>query len=439
MPTDMGPDPGHSSVPNPSFGSTNHEFPKTYDPTATLATLSGQDLVHPSIFSPNIPGFEIIEEKGRGGMGIVFQAFQGGLGRTVALKMVLSGRLAKPEARMRFLTEAETVAKLNHPNIVQIFEFGEHNGLPYLALEFCGGGSLSKMLGHVALPPRVAAAFMIPLAQAVDHAHNRNIVHRDLKPGNILLVPRRKESNIHRLPSNDSHPLLENYTAKITDFGLAKRNDVDMTQSDEIVGTPSYMAPEQARRGENVTHAVDVYALGALLYECLTGKAPFKGETPFDTMMMVRMSDPVPMKNLVADVPADLETICLKCLEKDPLQRYARATDFAEDLDRFLNGKPILARRVSFAERAWKWVKRHPQLATLSSLLILMMVLLLLMVVWGVTLVSELRQLRSNSEKFFEKSQNDSYELKVSRERLESLKKSYDELNEMYKKKTAGQ
>ncbi|HVS38219.1 MAG TPA: serine/threonine-protein kinase, partial [Gemmataceae bacterium] len=266
---------------------------------------------------PTVPGYEILRELGRGGMGVVYQARQIQLNRIVALKMILAGGHAGPTHLARFKTEAEAVARLQHPNIVQIFEVGECGGLPYFSLEFCSGGGLDKKLAGTPLPPKEAAALIETLARAVHVAHRQHVIHRDLKPANVLLT--------------------EGGTAKITDFGLAKKLDAaGGTQTGDIVGTPSYMAPEQAAgKTREMGPATDVYALGAILYECLTGRPPFKAATQLDTVLQVVVDEPVPPRRLQSKVPTDLETICLKCLAKQPGRRYGTAAELADDLGRW--------------------------------------------------------------------------------------------------------
>jgi WD40 repeat protein len=298
---------------------------------------------------PLVPGYEVLEELGRGGMGVVYKGKQVKLNRLVALKMILAGSHAGEEDLARFRTEAEAIARLQHPNIVQVFEVGEHEGKPFFSLEFCPGGSLDKDLGGTPLRPRKAASLVETLALAMQAAHRRGIVHRDLKPANVLL--------------------LRDGTPKITDFGLAKKLDeAGQTASGAVMGTPSYMAPEQASgKSKEIGPATDVYALGAILYECLTGRPPFKAATPLDTILQVVADAPVPPTQLNAQVPPDLETICLKCLQKDPRQRYASAAKLAKDLGRFLDGEPIQARPVGRLERAIKWARRNRMVAALTA------------------------------------------------------------------------
>jgi len=288
-----------------------------------------------------VPGYELLGELGRGGMGVVYKARQAALGRVVALKMILAGPHATPAAVARFLAEARAVARFQHPNIVQIFETGEAAGLPYFALEYVDGATLAKRIARSPQDPAYAAAVAAQLARAVQYAHDRGVVHRDLKPANVLLTA--------------------DGTAKVTDFGLAKFDeDSGQTQSGQVLGTPSYMAPEQAEGRTDVGPAADVWALGAILYDLLTGRPPFAGSSVVDTLTMVRTREPVPPGRLAARVPLDLETICLKCLQKDPARRYPSAAALADDLDRYRAGKPILARPVSAAEKAWRWGRRNP-------------------------------------------------------------------------------
>jgi tetratricopeptide (TPR) repeat protein/predicted Ser/Thr protein kinase len=301
---------------------------------------------------PAIPRYEVLGVLGRGGMGVVYQARQTSLRRLVALKMILAGGHASTEQRARFRTEAEAAARLQHPNVVQIHEVGEHGGLPFLSLEFVDGGSLANRLDGTPWPPRQAAQLMETLARAVHAAHQRGIVHRDLKPANVLLT--------------------EDGTPKITDFGLAKVLDAtaQLTGSGAVMGTPSYMAPEQTgRQPQAIGPAADVYALGAVLYELLTGRPPFRGETPLATVAQVVADEPVPPRRLQPGVPRDLETVCLKCLQKEPQKRYASAEALADDLRHFLNGEPIRARPVGPVGRLWRWGRRNPKVASLLAIL----------------------------------------------------------------------
>ncbi len=304
----------------------------------------------------SVAGYEILGELGRGGMGVVYRARQVGLNRLVALKMILAGSHAGADDLARFRAEAEAVAALQHPNIVQIYEVGERDGLPYFSLELVEGGSLADRLDGTPWAARPAAELVAALARAMEYAHSRGVVHRDLKPANVLL------SFSGRSQSGAEAP-------KITDFGLAKQLDsaVGRTRTGAILGTPSYMAPEQAGgRRKEVGPAADVYALGAILYELLTGRPPFRAETPLDTILQVLDSEPVPPSRLLPKVARDLETICLKCLQKEPRRRYATAGQLADDLQRFLDDRPILARPTSSWERLAKWARRRPTVAALT-------------------------------------------------------------------------
>ena len=306
---------------------------------------------------PVVPGFEILEELGRGGMGVVYKARQINLNRLVALKMILAGAHAGPVARARFHREAQAVASLQHSDIVQIHDVGETSGLPYFCLEFIDGGSLATRIGGRPQHIRQAAATISILARAIDAAHCQGIVHRDLKPANILLTA-------------DGRP-------KITDFGLAKRlgDDTDRTRTGNIVGTPDYMAPEQVRGEADLAGPkVDQHALGSILYELLTGHPPFLGSTPSDTIEQVRTQEPVPPSRLRPNIPRDLEKICLKCLQKEPHRRYPDALALAEDLDRFLEGRPVLARRISAIEHLGRRCRRNPCVASLVAAVLVLSV-----------------------------------------------------------------
>jgi tetratricopeptide (TPR) repeat protein/tRNA A-37 threonylcarbamoyl transferase component Bud32 len=322
--------------------------PATLPPAPTLAQ---------SEITVSVIGYEILGELGRGGMGVVYKARQVKADRLVALKMILAGAHASEQDLNRFRTEAHAVARMQHPNIVQVYEVGEQDALPFFSLEFLEGGSLADRLDGTPWPASKAAELVETLARAMQAAHDKGIVHRDLKPANILLT-------------TDGTP-------KITDFGLAKRLDsAGQTQTGAIMGTPSYMAPEQAGgKGKEVGPAADVYALGAILYELLTGRPPFGAETPLDTVLQVINDEPVAPSRLQSKTPRDLETICLKCLEKSSLKRYPRTEALAEDLRRFQTGQPLLARPVGRMERTGKWVKRNPVMAGLLTFVALSLIL----------------------------------------------------------------
>ncbi len=385
---------------------------------------------------PSLPGYEILATLGQGGMGIVYKAWQVTLKRPVAIKMILPRAHANTAARNRFYREAEAVARLHHPNIVQIYEIREHDGVPYCALEFVEGVSLAQHLAATPQPGRVAAELLEVLARAVHYAHTQGIVHRDLKPANILLqksderpakgeaadrppstpppqpnnektlVPTERrtgqvspsphwmESSLPNTAPNSS-PRMSRFSPratttafgvpKITDFGLAKLLDQDtsQTRSGEIMGTPSYMAPEQAAgKNREIGPAADIYALGAILYEMLTGRPPFRADTLYNTMLQVIGEDPVPPTRLQSLSPRPLETICLKCLNKDASQRYAAAEDLADDLRRFLNGEPIHAVPAGLWERTVKWARRRPAVASLAASLIVVILVSFALVSW---------------------------------------------------------
>jgi tetratricopeptide (TPR) repeat protein/tRNA A-37 threonylcarbamoyl transferase component Bud32 len=314
------------------------------DPNGGLSALW-----HEGAELPQIPGYEVEALLGRGGMGVVYKARHRRLNRPVALKMLLAGAYAGPHERARFQREAEAVAGLRHPNIVQVYDVGEHESWPYFTMELLEGGSLAQALAGAPQPAHKAAALLATLAEAVQVAHRAGIVHRDLKPANILLT-------------SDGTP-------KVADFGLARHFDGEptLTLSGDRMGTPSYMAPEQViGKARTIGPAADVYALGALLYEMLTGRPPFRGETTSETERQVVADEPVPPGRLNPKVPRDLETICLTCLRKDPQRRYADAGALAADVQRFVEGRPVLARRISLLERAWRWCRRNPTGAALA-------------------------------------------------------------------------
>jgi serine/threonine-protein kinase len=329
---------------------------------------------------PEIPGYEVECVLGRGGVGVVYKARHVVLNRPVALKMLLAGAYAGPQELTRFRREAEAVAALRHANIVQVYDVGELDGRPYFTMEFVEGGDLALHLAAFPQPAPRAAEMVATLANAVQTAHDGGIVHRDLKPANILLT--------------------SDGTLKITDFGLARRLECDpsLTISGARVGTPSYMAPEQAAGNvEAFCPSVDIYSLGALLYEMLTGRPPFRAESTSETQRQVIQEEPAPPSRLNAKVPRDLETICLKCLQKVPQRRYAAAAELSADLQRFLRGQPITARPVGRLERSIRWVRRNP---TASALIVTALALFALAVDTGLRQWNFAHQQRAEMQKW---------------------------------------
>jgi hypothetical protein len=327
------------------------------DPSITPRSISG-DLSVPDA-GTTFGDYELLEEIARGGMGVVFKARQISLGRIVAVKMILTGRLATRDDVQRFRQEAEAAANLSHEHIVDIYEVGEVDGHHYFSMEYVPGSDLGRLVRHHPLPAEQAAQYLHDVAAAIQFAHDRGILHRDLKPSNVLIDAAGRP--------------------QITDFGLAKRvrNDSGLTDTGQIVGTPSYMPPEQAWPGQgDIGPASDVYSLGAILYELLTGRPPFRAATVMDTLVQVLDTEPASPRLLNNKVPRDLETICLKCLIKDPAKRYQTAREMQEELDRFLTGQPIKARPINAAARLVRWSKRNPVAAGLiaSSLLLLIVV-----------------------------------------------------------------
>jgi WD40 repeat protein len=331
---------------------------------------------------PAVPGYELLNKLGGGGMGVVYWAWQSSLRRTVAVKMIRAGTNAGPEHLARFRLEAEAVARLRHPYIVQIYEVGQADSCPYLALEYVDGGSLGQRLAGTPLPARQAARLAGLLARAMHYAHQRGVVHRDLTPANVLLASSEPPEGILLGGPEDARY----YQPKVTDFGLAKLligGGPTLTQSGAVLGTPSYMAPEQARGDGGATGpATDVYALGAILYEMLTGRPPFRAESTLETIRQVVYDDPVPPRRLQPRLARDLETICLKCLRKEARQRYGSAAEVADDLDRYLTGRPIQARPASAWEKARKWAQRRPAVAALTLLSLVLTVVGFGLVTW---------------------------------------------------------
>jgi tRNA A-37 threonylcarbamoyl transferase component Bud32 len=349
-------DETRTPVPEPEANPTVTRAP---DLDATRVRPSAQPATASTDGSAGVSGFEIEGTLGRGGMGVVYKAKQVGLNRVVALKMLIAGPYADPSLRARFLLEAESVAALEHPGIVKVFAFGENGSHPYLAMEFLPGGTLAERIKkNGPLSATAATELVAKLAVAVAHAHSRGVVHRDIKPLNVLLTA-------------EGEP-------RLTDFGLAKvgRADQNLSVTGQVLGTPAYMAPEQAAgKVREVGTGADVYALGALLYDALTGRPPFQGDSVAVTLQKVLTEEPERPRKLNASIPRDLETICLKCLEKDPVKRYARADDLADDLQKFLDGKPISARPCGAAERFYKVIKRNKARAVVVVLLPLVLVL----------------------------------------------------------------
>ncbi len=338
-----------------------HTDPATPSHTHTYAAHSNSPTPFPGTFParrmPVLPGYEVLGELGRGGMGVVYRARQTKLNRFVALKMLLNAESADLVDVVRFRSEAEAVAAVRHPHVVQVHEFGHFEGKPYLVLEFLPGGSLhNRIRTHSPIAPRDAAALLEKLARAVQAAHAQGIVHRDLKPGNVLYD--------------------ESGEPRITDFGLAKRVSMQITQTQAVMGTPAYMSPEQANGlTKYVGPPTDIYALGIILYECLTGHPPFAGDDSVSVLHQVLNDSPRSIRAQVATVPRDLELICLKCLEKEAGDRYSTAAALADDLARYLAGQPVLVRAAGPLERAFKWARRRPTMATVYALSVLVLVI----------------------------------------------------------------
>lgn len=356
---------------------------------------SGDSRKKPPAPLPRVPGYEVIRLLRPGGMGVVYKARQLKPERIVALKMLLPQSMSESGDVNRFKAEAEAIAQLQHPNIVQIFEVGELEGQPYFSLEYCDRGSLEQSLNGTPLSAKAAAQLAETVARAVQFAHDHRIIHRDLKPGNILLRKRKDEADRTEVAptpaaetkqNSDVSVHLSECELKITDFGLAKRLDLSlkMTTPNAIMGTPSYMSPEQARGDTDaIGPATDIYSTGAILYECLTGRPPFKAANYWDTIAQVLHDEPAPPGRLVTGVPHDLETICLKCLQKEQKKRYACARDLADDLHRFLTGDSIRARPVGAGEKLIKWVRRRPAIAGLLAALLAVTALAIGLILWS--------------------------------------------------------
>jgi hypothetical protein len=335
----------------------DHDKLKRWAEPPPLASRRAAALAAPSAGTQvrYIGDYELLGEIASGGMGVVYRARQRSLNRVVALKMIRGGILAGGAETRRFQSEAETAANMDHSNIIPIYEVGDYQGQPYFTMKYIEGGNLSQHVPRLVDDPRAAAKLMLTVARAVHHAHERGLLHRDLKPGNILVDAK-----------GQPH---------ITDFGLAKREaklgEPSLTQTGAIVGTPSYMAPEQASgRSASLTKAADIYSLGAILYELLTARPPFKAATPLDTLRQVADQEPKPPRALNPRLPRDLETICLKCLSKEPQKRYVSAEELARDLECFLEGLPIQARRRGLLGRAFNWSRRRVRVAVIVILLL---------------------------------------------------------------------
>ncbi len=380
----------HADDPAPRDETPSGGPPDASQAIADLPTVSWQG---PRPSRERFGDYELLERLARGGMGVVYRARHTRLNRVVALKMLLSGDQAAEAELARFRTEAEAIARLQHPHIVQVFEIGEHDGKAFLALEFCAGGSLKDALAGTPLPPRQAAAAVETLAQAMHAAHQAGVIHRDLKPSNILLAGDVPDADDPSLQPGELRERRLGLTPKVADFGLAKKLDEKgQTVTGEVLGTPGYMAPEQAAgKVRRLGPAVDVYALGAILYELLTGRPPFRAATAMDTLLQVLKDEPVPPSRLQPGVPRDLETICLKCLRKAPDKRYASAVALAADLRRFQDGEPIEARPAGWVERGWKWAKRRPTAAALTLVSVVGLLVLLVGGLWFNARVTEQR------------------------------------------------
>ena len=367
------PDPAPTQAPGltaaaPSFGQPpgDHEGPVATRTDREAGTVGGAPPTEagPAPLSPAPAGrlprflgeYELLEEIARGGMGVVYRARQDKLNRQVALKLIRSGSLAGTGELLRFRREAEAIAELEHPHIIPIYEIGQEDDQPYFSMKLIPGGNLGRHIERLKDDPRTVAAVIAKVARAVHYAHQRTILHRDIKPSNILLA--------------------EHDEPYVTDFGLAKRigpgSDTMETVTGAVMGTPAYMPPEQARGGtKSVTTAADVYSLGATLYEALTGQPPFAGDSAGEIMRQVLDQEPARPSSIQPKLDRDLETICLKCLEKPPERRYGSAEALAEDLESWLAGLPIKARPVPAWEKVAKWVRRKKVLAAMLLMLLL--------------------------------------------------------------------
>lgn len=369
---------GEGSEVSPTMNVSSSETPAsniepTFDSNAAPGATAGASPQRVGYFGD----YELLEEIARGGMGVVYKARQVNLDRTVALKMILTGQLASEDDVKRFQQEAEAAANLDHPGIVPIFEIGEHESQHFFSMAYVEGPSLAGLLADGPLPPHAAAQLVQQVAQAIAFAHNNGVIHRDLKPANILLARYRGKESGGSRTGVEIQAVADNpnrggvYEPKVTDFGLAKRTQGadELTNTGQILGTPSFMPPEQAAgQTKEIGPAADVYSLGAILYCALTGHPPFQAANPMDTLLQVVNNDPPSPRQLNPSTPRDLETICLKCLHKEPNQRYASAEELAAELGRYVRGEPIHARPISGFERGWRWCRRNPALAGLWGL-----------------------------------------------------------------------
>ena len=361
--------------------------PMPKDEDTTLAPAAGRENQSPKASAESrvryFGDYELLSEIARGGMGVVYKARQTNLNRVVALKMILAGQLASEEEVQRFRTEAEAAANLDHPGIVPIYEIGQHEGQHFFSMGYVDGCSLADRVRNGPLPPKEAAELTKKIAEAIAFAHSRNVIHRDLKPANVLLD--------------------QNGEPKVTDFGLARKTDADsgMTRTGAVMGTPSYMPPEQAAgKTSEVGPLSDVYSLGAILYCLLTGRPPFQAANPIDTLMQVMEREPVSISTINPEIQRDLETICHKCLQKEPAKRYASTQELAADLGRWLRGEPIQARAVSNAERAYRWVKRNPVVSGLTAATtIALLIGTVVSILFGIAAESEAQRARNAEAK----------------------------------------
>jgi serine/threonine protein kinase/WD40 repeat protein len=426
---------------------TQFEVDAVIDTEATQLAGTDDPVVDFTVAQPKPPpGYQLLEELGRGGMGVVFKARQIGLDRLVALKMIRSGELADPVERARFEEEARAIGQLSHPNIIQVYEVGKTESGPFLALEYIPGDNLAESLRDSPLPSRAAATLMATVARAIQHAHEAGVVHRDLKPANILLASSQSST---RSSQSDTQQLRPGETGlgtpKVTDFGLAKRLGADgPTRTGDFLGTPNFTAPEQAAGMIDVGPAADVYSLGAILYQMLTGHPPFLGATPLETLDLVRFAEPVPPSRIRPNVPRDLETIAVCCLQKEPKRRYRSAAALADDLERFTKNEPIQARPVGAIEKARKWCRRRPAVACMIAAMVLLITASLITVtlLWqrAIGARNDERQARARETAERERVESRSADLLIANARfawltddIESAKKSLSECSPEYR------